>query len=189
MADFKIFIFRFTQSALLLALLSNAMAQGPAWEWARTVNTNDDEHVNDVVVDKSNNDVYIVGQWERDLSSTFPTGANPSTDFTDPFGDIDGFVAKYDSAGNVIWSFKVGGPNDDIVKAIAIDPEREAGIEKVPFDERNPLPLLFRIDSQKSISALSALHKANSGGCILQVEGAAIPVIERKPRLRFSESL
>ena len=122
MTDFKLIIFRFTLSALLLALLSNAKAQGPAWEWARTVNTNDDEHVNDVVADRSTNDVYIVGQWERDLSAVFPVGANPSSDFTNPYGDKDGFVARYDSSGNFIWAFKLGGPNDDITKSIAIDP-------------------------------------------------------------------
>jgi len=123
MADFKLIIFRFTQSALLMVLLSNAVAQGPAWEWARTMNTNDDEHVNDVVADRSTNDVYIVGQWERDLNAVFPVGANPSSDFTNPYGDKDGFVAKYDSAGNFIWAFKLGGPNDDITESIAIDPD------------------------------------------------------------------
>ena len=123
LAEYINILFRFANSAVLFVLLNNVMAQGPAWEWARTVNANDDEHVNDVVADRSTNDVYIVGEWEKDLSSVFPVGANPSSDFTNPYGDMDGFVAKYDSAGNFIWAFKLGGPNDDITKSIAIDPD------------------------------------------------------------------
>ncbi len=121
MPVFRNLIFRFTHSVILLGFFTAVMAQAPDWTWARAVITDDYEHVNDLVVDRSTNDVYIVGQWERDLSGTFSSGANPATDFSSPFGQMDGFVAKYDSGGSFIWAFKVGGSNDDIVKSIAID--------------------------------------------------------------------
>ncbi|MCK5136109.1 MAG: gliding motility-associated C-terminal domain-containing protein [Bacteroidales bacterium] len=88
-----------------------------------TINTGDYEHVKDVVADRSTNDVYIIGQWENDLSAVFPGGVNPSQDFTNPYGAIDGFVAKYDSAGTFLWAFKVGGSSDDNIRSIAIDPD------------------------------------------------------------------
>ena len=121
MPDHRILIFRIIHSIVLVGMLSAAMAQAPDWSWAKAMNTPDDEEVTDLVVDRSTNDVYIVGEWERNLSGAFPAGANPATDFSSPFGQQDGFVAKYDSGGTFLWAFKVGGPNIDRVNSIAID--------------------------------------------------------------------
>jgi len=121
MAYYRNVLFRFIQSVFLIALLCKVAAQPPQWNWARTINAGFQERINDVVADKATNDVYIVGEWESNLSAIFPGGANPSSDFTNPYGARDGFLAKYDSSGNFIWAFKVGGPANDIAKSIAID--------------------------------------------------------------------
>jgi hypothetical protein len=33
----------------------------------------------------------------------------------------DGFVAKYDMTGKVLWAFRLGGPDDDVVRDVALD--------------------------------------------------------------------
>lgn len=94
---------------LILFLGSCVFGQVAQWEWARNISSSGHEEINDVVADRSTNEVYVVGEWRQDLSATFPGGANPSTDFSSPYGSTDGLVAKYDSAGNLIWAFKLGG--------------------------------------------------------------------------------
>jgi len=114
-------ILRGILSLLFLWLTFVSMAQNPSWEWAKTFGTNAREVARQVVVDPNTQHVYVVGDWEDDLSATFPGGANPSTQLTATYGLMDGFVAKYDQDGNLVWAFKVGGPEDDQVNAIAID--------------------------------------------------------------------
>jgi hypothetical protein len=116
-------IYRTTRSAILLlfAGLGNVLAQTPEWEWARSVNSNNFEIVQDVVTDPVTDDVYMVGTWSSDLSAVFPVGANPSTDFSSTYGGRDGYVAKYDKDGNFIWAFKAGGNHDDEISGISID--------------------------------------------------------------------
>jgi len=113
---------RFIIILLFLLWGPKAFTQIPQWNWAKNISTSEHEEINDVVADKSTNDVYVVGEWRQDLSTTLPAGANPSTDFTNPYGATDGLVAKYDSARNLIWAFKLGGPNNDKAEAISIDP-------------------------------------------------------------------
>ncbi len=105
---------------LLCNIISSA--QTPTWEWAKSLHTGADEYSHDIVADPSTNDVYLVGQWENSLSSFFPTGVQPSTNFTSPYGQIDAFVAKYNQDGTLIWAFKVGGPGDDFIDEIVLDP-------------------------------------------------------------------
>ena len=103
------------------AVNENLHGQIPDWEWARSVHTNGFEIIHDVVADPATNDVYIVGTWKDDLSAIFPSGAVPSTNFSAPYGGDDGFVAKYDEAGNFLWAFKAGGDHDDEIVAISLD--------------------------------------------------------------------
>ncbi len=114
-------IFRFFPALLLLCMAYGSSAQNPQWEWARSIATSGYEIAKQVAVDSASDHVYVVGDWESDLSATFPGGANPSTQFNGTYGLMDGFVAKYDQDGNLIWAFKVGGPEDDIINAIALD--------------------------------------------------------------------
>jgi gliding motility-associated-like protein len=75
-----------------------------------------------VAVDPATQQVYVVGDWEGNLTSIFPPdGTKPSTFFTATYGLMDGFVAKFDQDGNFMWAFKVGGENDDQVNSIAVD--------------------------------------------------------------------
>ncbi len=118
---FHFSIYRATLLVLLPWLSFVSRAQDPTWEWARSFATNNYEIAKQVAVDTSTNHVYVVGDWEDDLSLTFPGGANPSTQFASTYGRNDGFVAKYDPDGGLVWAFKVGGENDDQVNSIALD--------------------------------------------------------------------
>jgi hypothetical protein len=65
--------------------------------------------------------VYITGGTE---SSDFPTtsGAHDRS-FN---GDFDVFVAKFDAAGNLLWSTFLGGPNYDRAYALEVDAQGHA---------------------------------------------------------------
>ena len=86
---------------LWLTLVS--WAQNPQWEWAMSMGTSAWEVAKQVAVDPATHHVYLVGDWEADLSATFPGGTNPSTQFNAPYRLMDGFVAKYDQDGNLLW--------------------------------------------------------------------------------------
>lgn len=117
-------LFQVPVLCLILIHLSgyDLAAQAPTWEWANAFHTSNEEAVLDMVVDHFSGDLYIVGQWEADLSGFFPAGIHPGTDFSSTYGNKDGFVARFDSIGNLIWAFKLGGSDDDIVLSIDTDP-------------------------------------------------------------------
>lgn len=108
-------------SLLFLWLTLVSWAQNPQWEWARSIGTSAWEVAKQVAVDPATRHVYVVGDWEDDLSGIFPGGANPSTQFNATYGLMDGFVAKYDEDGNLVWAFKLGGADDDRLNSIALD--------------------------------------------------------------------
>ncbi|PXY45734.1 DUF7948 domain-containing protein [Flavobacterium hydrophilum] len=73
---------------------------------------------NALAIDNDNN-IYITGGTTSktgiSFNSNFQTQSNnPQTSST------DGFLAKFNSGGNLIWSTYVGGENSDDIKAIAI---------------------------------------------------------------------
>ena len=70
----------------------------------------EDEFPKDVAVDSENN-IYVVGRSE----SIVDQGIG--------FGGWDGFVTKFDTNGNEIWSKYFGGIEDDFLDAVSIDTE------------------------------------------------------------------
>lgn len=78
----------------------------------------------DVCADAQGN-VYVTGGA---TSSDFPvtpgaydTSYNTGGDQTGSGGNCDAFVSKFDSAGNLVWSTYLGGPNYDRGYAIEVD--------------------------------------------------------------------
>ena len=72
------------------------------------------EQVTDIAVDASGN-VYVTGFTE---GRGFPTLNGYQTTIR---GDVDAFVAKYNSSGTLIYSTYYGGNGEDVGRAIAID--------------------------------------------------------------------
>ncbi|MCG8699787.1 MAG: hypothetical protein MI922_17160, partial [Bacteroidales bacterium] len=109
--------------SLLILVTIQLYSQVPTWNWAEDIHTNQDEVANDVALDSSDGSCYVVGQWEDDLSAIFPAGVLPSEDFSSLYGgNSDGFVAKYDNTGTLLWAFKIGCNKNDNISAIAVDP-------------------------------------------------------------------
>src|SRR3972149_10954209 len=107
---------------ILTGFLVNLQSQTPTWNWANSIYTAGTEIATDVAVDASTGDIYVVGSWNSNLSAIFGAGATAATNFTTTYGDADGFVAKYNSAGALQWAFKVGGQDNDQVNAVTVDP-------------------------------------------------------------------
>jgi hypothetical protein len=88
------------------------LAQSYSCGFATYVGGSAEGQVRDVAVDRSGN-VYIAGGTG---SSDFPrTGGAPHQ------GSYDVFVVKYSSAGRLLWSRLIGGPNYDRAYAIEVD--------------------------------------------------------------------
>jgi hypothetical protein len=68
-----------------------------------------DDAATSVVLDAEGN-IYVAGNTAGDLE-----GAN--------FGKGDGFVRKYNSAGQVLWTRQIGTRQSDVLSAIALGPE------------------------------------------------------------------
>lgn len=72
------------------------------------------EQVTDIAVDGSGN-VYVTGFTE---GRGFPTLNGYQTTIR---GDVDAFVAKYNSSGTLLYSTYYGGNGEDVGRAIAVD--------------------------------------------------------------------
>jgi hypothetical protein len=75
--------------------------------WTRQLGTSGFDVSNGIVIDSTGN-VYITGLTDGALGGT-------------NFGEVDAWVAKYDSNGNQISIKQIGTPNNDVSKNIAID--------------------------------------------------------------------
>jgi gliding motility-associated-like protein len=91
-------------------------AQSPAWQWAKSAHSPGNEIAFDLATDPTSGNEYVGGSWDTDLSAVF------GNTFTSTAGGTDGFVAKYDAAGNVIWAFSIGGTLNDAVLTVYPDP-------------------------------------------------------------------
>lgn len=67
---------------------------------------------------KANGEILVTGVF-RDSALFFPAGTGP---YTKSAGDIDGFIAKYDNTGNLIWHDNIGSSGNDNGRDIALDP-------------------------------------------------------------------
>jgi mRNA-degrading endonuclease HigB of HigAB toxin-antitoxin module len=81
--------------------------------WAKEAVGTDYEYANGIVVDGSGNS-YVTGYFYG--SATFG-----DTTLTSSNGSDDVFIAKYDTAGNVLWATQTGGIGDEYGQSIAVD--------------------------------------------------------------------
>lgn len=110
-------LFKRTVSFLTLLFFSAFLTQmysqnAPPYTWVDDVATSDPEMIRDVAVDTSTGDVVVVGIFNGDISTWYGplfSGANGG-----------GFVARYDSMGNVLWAFPIGNNQDDACLSVAV---------------------------------------------------------------------
>jgi hypothetical protein len=79
----------------------------PTLEWIKQLGTSGGDVARGVAVD-SNNNVYITGYTEGELD-----GINA--------GGYDAFLAKYDSAGTIVWTTQLGTTMADVAYGVAVD--------------------------------------------------------------------
>jgi len=91
--------------------------------WGTYFGGQSDETAFDVDIDNLNN-IYIVGKTNSKINiainSSFQTQLNQEQipiQYPDPY---DGFLTKFTTDGNLIWSTYVGGEKDDIIRTIKV---------------------------------------------------------------------
>ena len=75
------------------------------------------DRVTDVAVN-SNNETIAVGVFNANAQFNSLGGGGAIMNSN---GASDGFVAKYDPNGNVVWWFQIGGPGEDYVNSLVVD--------------------------------------------------------------------
>ncbi|MES2681408.1 MAG: hypothetical protein V4635_16045, partial [Bacteroidota bacterium] len=100
---------------IILFGYNSVVAQAPPWQWAKEANSSGAEQAWDVSCDDFSGNLYVGGTFNGNLSAAY--GASLAS----TYGASDGFIAKYDPSGNVLWALKVGGTNAEEVKSIAND--------------------------------------------------------------------
>ncbi len=116
-------LFRIVVAAICVATINSSLAAAEI-SFSTLLGGSEWEHARDVCVDDSGF-VYVVGGTR---SGDFPTTKNALQTKHDKTGDkigsggyCDVFVSKFDSAGKLIWSTLLGGPNYDRAYAVEVD--------------------------------------------------------------------
>jgi gliding motility-associated-like protein len=102
--------------SLFLIIVSIASAQ--SYQWAFKIGSSSDDVGRSIYTD-NNGFVYVVGYF-KGSNIDFDPGVGSA--LLSSNGDKDGFIAKYTTAGQYVWAFKIGGSNLDEVNAISVDP-------------------------------------------------------------------
>lgn len=95
--------------ALLCSVASGVYGQN--WNWAKQASSPNKELAYDVEVDRTSEQVFICGMIEdaSAFAAITPAMMNGGTNN----GKKDGFLARYDDHGNLVWVVNMGSSNDD----------------------------------------------------------------------------
>ncbi|MBN8703693.1 MAG: T9SS type A sorting domain-containing protein [Bacteroidetes bacterium] len=85
--------------------------------WAKSFGAQDDDYGTSAAIDGMNN-IFVSGTFEN---TQLVFGANTTIYNTNSNGSADIFIAKFDSAGNIIWAQAIGGSSNDEVMSITCD--------------------------------------------------------------------
>jgi gliding motility-associated-like protein len=88
----------------------------PELVWANSIATNG--RIADMHVDRTNGTVYVTGYFTGSGGDFDP---GPGTTNVDDYGSTDVFIAKYTTAGELLWAGSVGGTSQDDCNAITVD--------------------------------------------------------------------
>jgi len=86
----------------------------PAHVWSTGFGAVGSDHIWEAKTDDDGN-LFVVGQYQGD-------GLEVGFDELDPFGNIDIFIVSFDAEGEVRYADSFGGKDQDIARAIAVDP-------------------------------------------------------------------
>ncbi len=86
------------------------------FSWANNIGGNNHLHVFSIAID-TNENIYTAG----DFLGTADLDPGVNTYNKTSFGDVDIYMNKMDSNGNLIWARAIGGVGSDIVRSIDLD--------------------------------------------------------------------
>ncbi len=86
------------------------------YKWAFNVGSNSADEGTELAIDAEAN-VYVTG-WFTDSADFDPSG---SAAYIYSAGSADIFLAKYDSAGNYVWAYNMGGSSNDYGYSVTIN--------------------------------------------------------------------
>jgi hypothetical protein len=89
--------------------------------WAAQIVSTSDDYGHAIATDTSGN-VLVTGTYGSGAALTlYNTGGTPGGTLPIPAGGLDCFIAKYSSAGAVLWAARIGSADNDIGYSIATD--------------------------------------------------------------------
>jgi len=103
-------------STFILLNFSSSFSQSLTWQWAKSAGDFDNDFATCITKDASGN-LYVGGYYG---STTITFGSFTLTN-NSTYPSPDAYVAKYDTAGNVLWAKSFGGIYDEQITGIAID--------------------------------------------------------------------
>ncbi len=102
-----------------LCFVNFAIAQSPNFEWVKNIAGEKDETMNSLKSDSQGN-LYVAGNFNS-ASVNFSTTVIQNTTNIEFLNFRDGFFAKYNANGDVIWIKTVGGMYNESIESIAVD--------------------------------------------------------------------
>lgn len=102
---------------ILTVIFISVNAQAPSWEWAKKIGSDGEEKGFCTKTDPSGN-VYVAGYFD---SQSVQLGGVYYSNFSLLGGTKDIFIAKYNTAGNVLWAKTIGHSEDDYATSITTD--------------------------------------------------------------------
>jgi len=129
MPRFIVLSIAFWASSLLI-IFGQAPTDSPVLQYSTFLDGSGGELIRDIVHDAEGN-IYVTGGT---YSTNFPTtpgayqttlnpGVTPPGTNDGSFQDMDVFITKFDSDGNILWSTLLGGPQYDRAYGIELDAE------------------------------------------------------------------
>ena len=144
---------------LLSALCLGAHAQtAPVWSWANSLGTNALNNAGTMTTDAAGN-TYVAGGFSQPLTLA------PGTVLTSAGGQ-DGFVAKYDPAGALLWSRQLAGSSNDQFQKVVIDATGKVTLAGTTSDGAQIGGTTF---SSNTFGTLAALFQLDAQGQVLSI--------------------
>lgn len=98
------------------------------WLWAKKIGGSGNDAATGTILDNNGN-IYLTGYFANTLNFG---GSSISS-----YGNLDAFVAKFDSSGNFVWARKAGGTNEDTAHDIDMDTQGNIYITGFFIDSAN----------------------------------------------------
>jgi hypothetical protein len=102
---------------MALLLLSAADSFPQQYEWAKRIGGTGTDWNGDMATDAQGH-VYVTGSFQ---GSNVDFDPGPGTAYLNSAGNLEMYLAKYDSAGNFVWAKAMGGTGNDFAARIAVD--------------------------------------------------------------------